>query len=304
MTREHIDAAVTPEPVRSGWAARFRWSLNDLTAREWVRATKSVILQRGLGARHPDTKYETRHPCPFSYRDAQNLITFFTRSGEAVLDPFAGVASTLKACALSKRLGTGIELNEEYCDWSQERLRDEVPPEQLALYPQRILRGDARAVAGALQGDAFDFVLTSPPYWRILSKPPDSKASQSAALRNGTLAYGDDPRDFASIERYEDFVEQMATFLLSLRRVLGPRRYLAVIVADFRDGAVLHPYQADLVIAIREQQREQPCPRQLVLQGISVLVQDQKRLYPYGYPTAYVPNIHHHYILIYRNIAS
>jgi DNA modification methylase len=304
LTLKPIDAAPAAEPARSGWVARFRSPLNDLTAREWVRATKSVILQRGLGARHPDTKYETRHPCPFSYSDAQNLITFFTRRGDSVLDPFAGIASTLKACALSKRLGTGIELNEEYCDWSQERLRDEVPPAQLAQYPQRILRGDARAVVGILKEDAFDFILTSPPYWRILSKPPDSKASQSAALRNGTLAYGDDPRDFASIERYEDFVPQMAEFLLSLRRVLGPRRYLAAIVADFRDGAVLHSYQADLIIAIREQQRQQPFPRQLVLQGISVLVQNQKRLYPYGYPTAYVPNIHHHYILIYRNIVS
>jgi hypothetical protein len=74
------------------------------------------------------------------------------------------------------------------------------------------------------------------------------------------------------------------------------------VVGDFRDGPVLHPCHADLLAAIRNGQ--QLGERQMVLQGISILVQDQKRLYPYGYPTAYVPNIHHHYVLIYRSLEA
>ena len=33
----------------------------------------------------------------------------------------------------------------------------------------------------------------------------------------------------------------------------------------------------------------------------TILHQDQKGVFPYGYPAAYVPNIHHQYILILRN---
>lgn len=294
------DAIAHTSRPGSDSSKRYRWTLNELPPREWVRRTKTVLLQRGLGAGHPHVSFEIRHPCPFSYRDAEQLITFFTKPGESVLDPFAGVASTLKACALNGRVGTGIELNGEYCRWGQERLAAEVSSTQLEQHPQQIIEGDARLVVRDLAADAYAFVLTSPPYWRILAKPPDTKASKSAALRNGTLAYGDDPRDFGCVDRYEDFVDELADFLVSLRRILQPRRYMAIIVSDFRDGPVLYPYHADLVAAVRT--RQGSGDRRLVLQGISIVVQDQKRLFAYGYPTTYVPNIHHHYVLIYRNV--
>lgn len=38
----------------------------------------------------------------------------------------------------------------------------------------------------------------------------------------------------------------------------------------------------------------------LKLQGTKILLQNHKSLLPYGYPFAYVENIHHQYILIFR----
>lgn len=282
-------------------SARVKNTLNDLSARDWVRRTKSVMFQRGLGADHPEAEFERLHPCPFSYQDAEALITFFTKEGERVLDPFVGVASTLKACVLSGRFGTGIELNPNYCAWAQERLTMEVPPAQRELYSQRVIQGDARVAVRELPDDEYDFVLSSPPYWRILGKELDKKSSSSSAIRDGTLAYSSDPRDFGCIAEYDDFVSELAAFISSWRRIVKPRRYIALIVADFRDGQVLYPFHADLIAAIRSQSDNED--RRLVLQGIKILAQNQKRLYAYGYPTTYVPNIHHHYVLIYRNIA-
>jgi DNA modification methylase len=289
--------------LRAGIQERRKPSntLNDLTSSEWIQRTKTIMFQKGLGADHEETKYEHRHPCPFSYQDAERLITFFTKRGQKVIDPFSGIASTLKACALTGRVGTGIELNSEYCGWGTERLSEEVPAEQLVTYPQQIINGDARDVIQALPDDEYHFLLSSPPYWRILSKAPDKKAKINPALRNGTLAYSDDARDFGCIAEYDAFIEAVASFLLSCRRVLKPNGYLAIIVADFRDGPTLYPYSADLLTAIRQQPQ---LDRTLVLQGIKILAQNRKRLYPYGYPTAYVPNIHHHYILIYRCVTS
>ena len=34
---------------------------------------------------------------------------------------------------------------------------------------------------------------------------------------------------------------------------------------------------------------------------ITILYQPHKRIFPYGYPAAFVPNIHHQYILILEN---
>ena len=39
---------------------------------------------------------------------------------------------------------------------------------------------------------------------------------------------------------------------------------------------------------------------ELTLQGVKILLQNHKSLLPYGYPFAYVENIHHQYILIFR----
>lgn len=279
-----------------------QWSLNDLSAKEWVQLTKSFLFQRGLGSDHPETKYEKLHPGPFSYQDAERLIRFFTQKGHRVLDPMMGIASTLKACALTERFGTGVDLNKQYCQWGRQRLQEEVPFEKFKRYPQTIIEGDARVECSKLPNDHFHFLLTSPPYWRILQKEPDKKAKDSPALRNGTLAYSSDPRDFGCIEDYQDFLHQFAKLVFSWRRLIKPRRYLALIVSDFRHGDRLYPFHADLIEVLRESHPKDG--RRLLLQGISILAQNQKRLLAYGYPTTYVPNIHHQYLLIYRNIGE
>jgi len=64
-----------------------RNKLNDLTGSEWLPATKSFFYQKGLGSKHPHAQIERQHPAPYSFQDIQQLITFFTKSGQRVLDP-------------------------------------------------------------------------------------------------------------------------------------------------------------------------------------------------------------------------
>ena len=54
------------------------------------------------------------------------MIRFFTKKGEVVLDPFVGVGSTLKACAMEGRKGIGFELNAKYVALTRDRLRKEL----------------------------------------------------------------------------------------------------------------------------------------------------------------------------------
>src|ERR1700729_1160065 len=139
----------------------IRSRLNDMDGREWVQGTKTVLFQHGLGYSHPETRIERKHPAPFSYRDAERLIRLFSKQGDAVLDPFCGVASTLKACAVSRRKGTGFELNKTFCNLGKARIKEEVENLE-ARTQQTMLCGDARTLINGIDDNAYSFILTSP----------------------------------------------------------------------------------------------------------------------------------------------
>jgi len=96
--------------------------LNDLTGTEWIQETSTIWYQRGLGQKHQHAKIELEHPAPFPYSMIERLVKFFTKKDQLVLDPFCGVASTLKACALTQREGVGIELVKKWVDLSKKTI--------------------------------------------------------------------------------------------------------------------------------------------------------------------------------------
>jgi DNA modification methylase len=270
-----------------------RNALNDLTSTEWLPETISVWNQRGLGANHPDAQIERQHPAPFSFTDVSRLVRFFTKKGEVVLDPFAGVGSTLKACAIEGRKGIGFELNPKYADLTEQRLALEVPGEPSALEKQDVRVGDARLLINNLYENSLDLIVTSPPYWNILHKV-DHKAKQERLDHELDTKYSDDKRDLGNIEKYDDFLEELAKILGAAGRALKPKKHMVVIVSDFRDKSRFVMFHADIATALAKYQLE--------LRGITVLYQRHKRIFPYGYPYAYVPNIHHQYLVILQNV--
>jgi DNA modification methylase len=266
--------------------------LNDLTAKEWLPETISVWMQRGLGRGHAEAEIERLHPAPFSFTDVSRLVSFFTKQGNTVLDPFVGVGSTLKACAVTGRKGIGIELNPIYVDLTKQRLKKELEPGLFPPEEQQVIQGDAREVIKTLSDASVDFVVTSPPYWCILHKE-DHKAKQERTDQNLETRYGDDPRDLGNIKSYTDFLDELTGILAQCGRVLKKGKYMAVIVSDFREKKQFHMFHAD--IANRLEQNG------FTLKGITILYQRHKRIFPYGYPAAFVPNIHHQYIVILQN---
>jgi len=270
-----------------------RNTLNDLSSKEWVAETVSVWIQKGLGANHEDAKIERQHPAPFSFTDVSRLIRFFTKSGQTVLDPFVGVGSTLKACAIENRQGIGFELNPRYVELTKQRLEKEVRTLFSTTNSQDIQTGDARLLVKNLEENSVDFVVTSPPYWNILHKQ-DHKAKQERIANNLDTQYSDDELDLGNIQEYDKFLEELSAILGDCSRPLKPKKYMAIIVSDFRDKSKYVMFHADLARSLQMYGLE--------LKGISILYQRHKRIFPYGYPFAYVPNIHHQYILILQNI--
>lgn len=267
--------------------------LNDLNGKEWIQHTKSVWFQRGLGSDHPDAQIERLHPAPFSYQDVSKLIDFFTKKQGRVLDPFCGVASTLKACVFTQRIGTGIELVPEWIQAGRLRLEREIPGELAPwVAKQTVIQGDAREVLPTFAANTFDFVVTSPPYWGILNKLPDHKVLAERIGNGLATRYSRDGKDLANIESYDKFLDEVCGVFRQCHRVMKPGAYMCVIVGDFRHGGIYVAYHADLILRLSGPE--------FMLHGIIILVQNSKRLYPYGYPYAFVPNVHHQNILVLR----
>lgn len=65
------------------------------------------------------------HPAPFPYELAYRLVRMFSFWGDTVLDPFCGTGTTMLAAIKCGRNSIGIEIDEEYCHMTLNRLKEE-----------------------------------------------------------------------------------------------------------------------------------------------------------------------------------
>jgi DNA modification methylase len=274
-----------------------RNKLNNLTGKEWMPETKSFWYQKGLGKSHPHAQIEKLHPAPFSFQDISRLINFFTKEGEVVLDPFSGVGSTIKAAAINSRKGIGIELSPKWSELAVERLEKEVGAG--ISKEHEIFIGDSRIVLKELERNSVDFIVTSPPYWAILNKKADHKVKKERIAMDLATNYSDSTDDLGNVKSYSEFLNIMTHDIFKeAGKVLKPEKYIAIVVSDFRHKSKFISFHSDLIQHLDN--LELGDGYEYTLQGVKVLLQNHKSLLPYGYPFAYVENIHHQYILIFR----
>lgn len=275
-----------------------RNKLNELNGTEWMPCTKSFMYQKGLGSNHKDAQIEKLHPAPYSFQDIEQLVLFFTKSGNKVLDPFGGVGSTAKACELTNRICTSIELSEKWHNLSLERLEKEVG--KGTSQKHIFIKGDSVQKLKEFKDNTFDFVVTSPPYWSILNKKADHKVIKRVEEKLDTN-YSNDSADLGNIESYDKFLDVLVNKIFrECGRVLKSNKYMAIVVSDFRNKSEFISFHSDLIQKINKLKTDEK--NEMQLQGVKVLLQNHKSLLPYGYPFSYVENIHHQYILIFRKM--
>lgn len=289
-SKDDVSTIKTPKPVSE------KNLLNDLNGTQWLPLTKSFSFQKGLGAKHPHAQIERLHPAPFSFQDISQLIIFFTKKNMSVLDPFGGVGSTAKACALEGRRCTSIELQEVWNELAIKRLETEVGPG--ASDKHTFICGDSCEVLPSMT-DSFDFIVTSPPYWSILNKKADHKVKDARLKYNLKTTYSEDRADLGNIPEYDVFLHTLVEkVFMECGRLLKPKKYMCLVVSDFRHKSEFISFHSDLISRLNN--RKTADDSKLSLQGIKILVQNHKSLLPYGYPFSYVENIHHQYMLIFK----
>jgi DNA modification methylase len=299
------------DPRRSPHPAN---TLNELPGEEWLYFTKSLLTTAypsELG--HVARKAHGANKPP---RLMARLIEFFSRTGDLVLDPFAGVGGTLLGAAIARgpRRAIGIELEPRWAGIYERVVRD-LSAERDGLGPGladlgtadpggprgfdpsglRLDVGDALAVLPAMAGGSVDLVATDPPYNLQLpmTMAGGPLAEHHANRRTDYAMVTDSAHDLANAPDYETFLERMGLVFAELRRVLRERGYVVVIVRDaYQDGRYVFT-GSDLAA--------RASAVGLVPKGDLIWYQAGTRLRPYGYPHAFVPNIVHQHILVLRN---
>jgi len=275
--------AVILDPKEGAYDLRNK--LNHLTGKEWTKFLTSYFI---FNARKEDLIEEKKicentedHPATYSPTLIGEFIKFFTKERMKVLDPFAGIGSTLVGCKRTGRIGYGIELNKKYYDIILKRV-----PE----FSENVFNEDARNVKQIFNGTKFDFSISSPPYWNILHRSTGS-FKEIRKRKSLDVQYSMSKIDLGNIPDYNLFLTSLTNIYFDIFDLLHDKAYIVIIVKNVKKGGKLYPLAWDLARILSTKYS---------LKDEKIWIQNEKNLAPYGYPYAWVSNILHHYCLVLR----
>jgi len=262
-------------------------TLNELTGKEWLYWSKSVITKPyPLNLQH---ELRSQHGAQKPPDLCADLIRIFTKREGWVLDPLAGVGGTLIGAARCGRNAVGIEIDTQWIDIYRRVCRLE------GIREQRLIQGDCRAELPKLAEEGFeaDFILTDVPYWRM-DKVAKSKGKYK---RVGAPSQENRQSKLSSFnpityESKEEWLDQMKQIFHQSILLLKARRYLAVFIGDMYFRREYHFLSADLASALRE--------LGLTMKANIIWYDGSKSLHIYGYRYEYIPSFLHQNILIFR----
>ena len=266
-----------------------RNKLNNLTGKEWLKLTKSFWMSEKC----KDDKDAMQHPAPFLIKDIMKLISMFTKEKMIVLDPFVGSGTTLIASSNLNRFGIGIDLSKDYKKMAIERLKKKDYKQKKDYY---YILGDSLKEINKL--DEVDYIITSPPYHNILRNKGSGlrlkKDGYRNGSRNGVEYYSEKKNDLGNKNTYLEFLNSFKEIMGLAYEKLNNKKYCSVVISDFTVNKQETCVQADLVRLMEE--------IGFGFVGTISLLQNNKPLYPFGYPYAYKINHNHQNIINFRKV--
>lgn len=242
------------------------------------------------------------HPAQFPVSLVQKLLKIFTLPGDLVLDPFLGSGTTLAACLSEGRHGVGVDISPDYVKAAKTRLKrpldkfleEESYTQQLAICEDSRNLLNLEKIHDFLKQHkkpGFDLFVTSPPYWDVLT----------AAHKKTVLSpdrhpekYTDLETDLGNIHDYETFLTSLSEVFKGSFELLAPGKYGVVIVMDIRKKSRVYPFHSDVIQLLTE----------IGFSYQDLIIWNRDREYnflrPMGYPTTFIVNKVHEFILLFR----
>jgi len=203
--------------------------ISCITAKEWV---KSQVAIQEFPITEDEIKefyYEGRdirdkdvHPAVFPIALPAHFIKTLTHKGELVLDPFAGIGTTLIAARDLGRNAVGFDLKEEYIEVSRKRLGQKKIVDDGTK--QVAILDDAHNIPEYLEENTVSLCITSPPYANMLAHKRLNKSIRGDLRRNSHYLkiqqYSNNPADLGTMnhQEYSKALEEIYSGILPLMK--------------------------------------------------------------------------------------
>lgn len=253
---------------------------NSLIGREWLQ--NSFSIWRGLGKNKEERKL--KHPAMFTVGLVTKLLETYSHCTreEIVLDPFAGIGTSLIAAMSKGMKSIGLDINENFRDTFTRRSTP-ITRGQKAEY--HIC--DAREMSNIIDPESIDICITSPPYWDILNRKRSADGKKS-------IPYSSMKNDLGNMESYEEFLSAIETISREIFHVLKPKKTFICNVMDIRKKSKFYPLHIDIITETEKSG--------FILDDI--IIWDRQDEYnnmrPLGYPYKFIVNKVHEYLLVFR----
>ena len=212
--------------------------INCLTAKEWL---KSQVAIQEFSYNGRDVRDKDIHPAVFPISLPAHFIKLFTHQGELVLDPFAGIGTTLMAAADLDRNAVGFDMKKEYVEFAGKRLS------QVRLgteSKQLMLCDDALNIPHYLDENTVSLCVTSPPYANMLNHPRLNKSIRGN-LRNNkqylkVQQYSSDPRDLGQMN-HDEYAAALTGIYSGIYPLMKRRAHVVINVNDVWENDKRYP---------------------------------------------------------------
>jgi DNA modification methylase len=203
--------------------------ISCITAKEWVKSQVAIKEFPITDGEIKEFYYEGRdirdkdvHPAVFPIALPAHFIKTLTHKGELVLDPFAGIGTTLLAAQDLGRNAVGFDLKEEYVEISKKRLGQKRIIDDGTR--QIVILDDAHNIPKYLEENTVSLCITSPPYANMLAHKRLNKSMRGDLRKNShylkVQQYSNDPGDLGTMnhEEYGKALEEIYSEILPLLR--------------------------------------------------------------------------------------
>ena len=263
--------------------------LNNLSGGEWLYFLKSVESTAYSVRGEEGFAHDLRriHPSPKPPQLMRQFVEFFTKKGETVLDPFMGVGGVLLACSMSGRRAVGVDLSDDYVECYRKVCA------RLGVRAQKTIVGDASGLHKLLPKKAvYDMLLTDPPYGDMLAKKRSGQRKKDTGKAEAT-PFTESDNDLGNMPRPE-FLAALRGVIESGVEKLKTKGYVVVFAKDMQPNGKAHNM---MHCAVTEELLKIPA---LSFRGYKIWHDRTPKLYPFGYPHAFVANQIHQFALIFR----
>lgn len=225
--------------------------LNCLTPKDWIRNQVAIWE---LYYEKRDIRDKDIHPAVFPIALPKRCIELFTHIGELVIDPFAGIGTTLVAARDLERNAVGFDLNEKYIEFTNQRLAQA----QLAFgesTQQIAICDDAINIPKYLNEETVSLCVTSPPYANMLNHERLNKSLRSDLRENKHYKkiqqYSNHPRDLGTM-RLQEYIDALAEIFKGILPLLKPKAHCVINVNDLWEDNHRYPTHCYIIEAMEK----------------------------------------------------